>query len=40
MQTLTDYLPAWFPSGPSFAQLIASVTSISRQAIFTFQMVA
>jgi NADH-quinone oxidoreductase subunit H len=25
MQTLTDYLPAWFPSGPSLAQLIASV---------------
>jgi NADH-quinone oxidoreductase subunit H len=25
MQTLTDYLPAWLPSGPSLAQLIASV---------------
>ena len=29
MQTLTDYLPAWFPTGPSLAQLIASVTVVA-----------
>jgi len=28
MQTLADYLPAWFPTGPSLAQLIASVAVV------------
>jgi NADH-quinone oxidoreductase subunit H len=28
MQTLTDYLPAWFPQGASLAQLIASVAVV------------
>ena len=28
MQTLTDYLPAWLPTGPTLAQLIASVAVV------------
>ena len=29
MQTLTDFLPAWLPTGASLAQLIASVTVVA-----------
>lgn len=29
MQTLTDFLPAWIPTGASLAQLIASVTVVA-----------